>query len=70
MDRRVTSKRAIAGIVTAILAILGALGAGVSGLSSSGDTSGRVRVLEVRAEGIDQRLERIENKIDRLIERK
>lgn len=70
------TKKQIAAIVAAVLGLLGTLGAAVSARSTAGSATERIRVLEVRedlrsqADAEDARWrERIELKIDRLIER-
>lgn len=68
MERRALSRKQIAAIVAVVTALAGALGLGVSGQTTAGAVTERVRVLEVRFEGMDKRLERIEDKLDRALE--
>lgn len=68
------TKKQKAALVAAVLAVLGALAAGGKGLATSDALVERVRAVEVRQEVSDkdfrERLDRIERKLDRLIERK
>ena len=52
-----------------VVALAGALGLGVSGQAIAASGAERVRALEIRYEGLDKRLERMEGKIDRLLEK-
>jgi hypothetical protein len=68
------TKKKLLGIVAAVLvALAGALGAGVTVGGSAApvpcENAERIRALEVRDVERDKRLERIETKVDKLIER-
>lgn len=63
------TRKQTAALVTALIALLGTLAAAVSGLHKSDSVAERVRVVEVRNEGLTERLQRMESKLDRLIER-
>lgn len=63
------TRKQLAAVVAALIAIAGALGLGVNSQASASGASERVRALEVRQEEQDKRLQRMEGKIDRLLER-
>lgn len=58
-------------LAAVILAVAGTIGGGLAG-KSAGQTSEpeRLRAVEVRQDAIDARLLRIEDKIDRILEKK
>ena len=57
----------IAAYSAAAVALVGAVASGLAGQVTAADVSTRVRALEVREEEHGKRLERIEQKLDRLI---
>ena len=70
------SKKQIAAVVAAVMTVLGSLAAGVQGLSTATSTAERLQALEIREGEREKRelegerwRERIEAKVDRLIER-
>lgn len=62
------TKKQLAAISTAVVAVLGSAAAGLQGLSTASETRAQVKVLEVLRVEDSERLKRIEDKIDRLVE--
>lgn len=64
------TKKQKAALIAAVLAVLSAAGAAVAGNVKADSTGERVRAVEVRIEDIKPRLERMEIKLDHLLERR
>ncbi len=64
------SRKQKAAILAVVTALAGALGLGVNGQVVAGGVSERVRALEVQRAEDSRRLERIEDKLDRVIEKR